>query len=166
MARDIVSYKVEGMENMLELMTKFPERMERAKEDFLGQYGNYAFSVTQEACPVDQGILVASGELEVETSGFTITYTAPYAAAVEYGWVRTEPIVPIRKQALSWEAGKKGRLLAGRAASQGRRVVVARVDGPASFPGISYARVPLRRSLAYVKDFWCAAFKKHVKEAQ
>lgn len=161
-----ITFRVRGADKLEARMNAMGGSLDAAKAEFVQTFGEYCFQATQEACPVDQGTLKFSGRLETTPTGFTIVYDAPHSRHVEYGWTRTDPIYPVNKRALSWEANRKGRLLAGAPASAGKRVVVAKVTKPASYPGHSYVRVPLQRSLLYMRQFWDAALKKHMKGAK
>jgi hypothetical protein len=106
---------------------------------------------------------VSCGELEVSGDLVTVSYSAPYASAVEYGWQRTQPIYPVRKKALSWESSRTERLslqALRRRKGPTSRVTVAKVVTPAQFQGISYVRVPLQRARRYLGAFWRQALKE------
>jgi len=71
------------------------------------------FQLSQKAVPVDTGVLRESGHLDIGDKEISITYSAPYAAAVHWGYVR-HYIKPVRRKALRWEVGRKERLSAHR----------------------------------------------------
>lgn len=168
MPSDVITIKVSGMDELLKRMDRLPEDIDAALEKTAWEWGTFWYNSTQEACPVDQGILAESGEFTVKegTSGpvAVVTYKAPYAKPVEYGWRRDQPIEPVRKKAISYEADRVQRLEAGRSRGQANRVTVRRVIRPASFKGISFVRVPLQRARPYLKDFFHQAWTEQ-KEA-
>ena len=156
-----ISLKVEGMDSLKERMRGLADGdIHKVVQDVVQEWGTFAFNASQQACPVDTGILAESGEMSITDDGTTleIRYTAPYASAVEYGWRRESPIVPVRKKALSWEPNRKGRLLA--KGKPGNRVTVSKVIAPASFKGISYVRVPMRRAMEHLGSFFGQAMDK------
>ena len=159
---EIISMRIEGLEELVKRMRGLKSEIDAARHQTMVDWGTYWFNGTQEACPVDNNILAASGELDVDEDNVTVRYTAPYAQAVEYGWQRTQPIYPVRKKALSWEASRTERLslqALRKRKGPANRVTVAKVVTPAQFQGISYVRVPLQRARRYLGAFWRQALR-------
>lgn len=84
--------------------------------------------------PVDTGLLRGSHARYVVVEGtraIGVVYVTPdYAEPVHEGWTRTAPILP-----------KKGKAL--KFVINGRTVIVARVNSPASYPGRPWLRLAL-----------------------
>lgn len=104
--------KVEGVEGVAELHDmlkemhdKDPKAFKKGCQDFMVE----VFQMSQQQVPVDNGILRESGQLEIEDMPMSISYMAPYAAAVHYGYKR-HMVKPVRRKALRWEVGRKTRL--------------------------------------------------------
>jgi len=158
-----IEFRVDGMDELVAKMRGMARGdLDKAVQDTVREWGTYAFNASQMACPVDTGILAESGEMYIENGGMSavIKYKAPYAMAVEYGWRRDTPILPVNKKALSWEAGKKGRLLLQAKPNPDNRVTVSKVITPARFKGISFVRVPVKRALEYLGAFWGQSIDK------
>lgn len=163
----VVSMNVKGMERVQEALNSMDERMVNAVHTFLQEWGLYAYNATQEACPVDTGLLAESGSLNVMEDRVAIVYAAPYARFVEFGWQRTAPITPKSRKALRWEPDRVGRL--GAQAQKGgsidpRFVFATKVVKPAQFEGISFVRVPVKRALKFMDAFWEQAVEQEVRQ--
>lgn len=158
MAGAVMSMKIEGLEELRKRMRDLPDKLDQVLEETAREWGTYYYNATQEACPVDTGVLAESGELEVDEKRVTVRYTAPYAVPVEYGWRRDKPILPVRKKALAWESDRVQRLGAKKKAP-GNRVIVKRVITPARFKGISFIRVPFQRAVEQVDSFLHQAYE-------
>lgn len=76
--------------------------------------------------PVDNGYLRSQHKIRIRYRALKVVgqllAVTDYAAAVHDGWERTAPIVPKGKKALRFRVN-------------GRTVIVARVNAPASYPG-------------------------------
>lgn len=76
--------------------------------------------------PVDNGYLRSQHKIRIRYRALKVVgqllAVTDYAAAVHEGWKRTAPIVPKGKKALRFRVN-------------GRTVIVARVNAPASYPG-------------------------------
>jgi hypothetical protein len=82
----IISFKVEGMDRLKRWVEGMPRQMHQGLREGLWQWGLYAFELSQDACPVDSGILRASGYCHMENDEiFLMGYTADYARDVEFG---------------------------------------------------------------------------------
>lgn len=102
---------VKGMDDLKDFLKAMKERGREAAIDGIHNYLDYAFEISQKACPIDTGILRASGEVIKTKNGGAITYKAPYALAVHDGYAQHE-VRPKRRRALRWEVGRKERLTA------------------------------------------------------
>ena len=91
-------------------------------EAFLRQTQNRAKVLV----PVNHGFLRSQHKIRIVYRATKVVGTlraaTDYAAAVHDGWNRTAPIVPKNKKALRFKIN-------------GRTVIVARVNAPASYPG-------------------------------
>ncbi len=104
--------KMEGMEGVAELHDmlkdmhdKDPKAFRKGCQDFMVQ----VFQMSQQQVPVDNGVLRESGHLDIDSTSMEISYTAPYAAAVHWGYIR-HLVKPVRRKALRWEVGRVARL--------------------------------------------------------
>jgi len=154
--------EVKGLDKLMRRMEGLPAGIDAAVKHTVQEWGEYYYQATQHACPVDKGTLAASGinETDVENKTVRIVYQAKHAKPVEYGWQRTQPIFPVRKRALAWEADRVGRLSVGGRAP-GNRVVVKYVLTPARHQGTSYIRVPLQRAKPLIHDFFRQGMQLH-----
>lgn len=108
----MATVQLEGVDGVAELHDmlkdmhdKDPKAFRKGCQDFMVQ----VFQMSQQQVPVDNGVLRESGYMDIESKVMVIGYTAPYAAAVHYGYKR-HLVKPVRRKALRWEVDRKERL--------------------------------------------------------
>lgn len=112
MARGPMEYDVKGMTGLQDTLDAMGCLGKEAGIEGVHDWLEYTFEVAQRVVPTDGGLLASTGKVDLTQTGGSITYDAPYAAAVHDGYVR-HWVGPKHRKALRWEVDRVGRLEAG-----------------------------------------------------
>ena len=107
----MISVGVDGLEDLQKFLQDVAKRSPEALHTGSKNFMITVFNQSQRECPVDTGMLRESGHIDIGTDEVSITYSAPYAAAVHWGYKR-HLILPVRRKWLRWEVGRIQRLSA------------------------------------------------------
>ena len=82
---------MDGLKQFLTNVRGLRKEAFEAVRDVNRAKANECFPITQQECPVDEGVLLASGKVTNTASGAQIVYTAPHA------WIAHEVLTALHK---------------------------------------------------------------------